>query len=131
MQSEMPFYESPEDAVRAAVQALGGAKKVASLLWVDKGVDAASRLLQDCLNPSRSEKLELSQIMFILSMAKEIGCHSPFAWLAGEVGYEAKPITKAAEVDRLTTVIEQTSQVLAQAMSTLERIQRTQNVRAA
>lgn len=131
MQAEMPFYESPEDAVRAAVQALGGAKKVASLLWVDKGIDAASRLLQDCLNPSRSEKLELSQIMFILSMAKEIGCHSPFAWLAGEVGYEAKPITKAAEVDRLTTVIEQTSQVLAQAMSTLERIQRTQNVRAA
>ncbi len=131
MQAEMPFYESPEDAVRAAVQALGGAKKVASLLWVDKGVDAASRLLQDCLNPSRSEKLEFSQIMFILSMAKEIGCHSPFAWLAGEVGYDAKPITKAAEVDRLTTVIEQTSQVLAQAMSTLERIQRTQNARAA
>ena len=123
MQADLPFYEGPEDALRAAVQALGGAKKVGAMLWPDKGVDNASRLLLDCINTSRAEKLELSQIMRIFALAKECGCHGPFAWFAGEVGYDAKPITKAEEVDRLTTVVEQSTKTLAAALSALERIQ--------
>ena len=42
MQVEMPFYESPEDALKAAVQALGGSKSVGPMLWPDKGVDASA-----------------------------------------------------------------------------------------
>lgn len=122
MQHEIPFYESPEDALRAAVQALGGSKKVGSMLWFDKGVDNASRHLMDCLNISRAEKLDLSQVMFILRMAKEAGCHSPFAWFAGEIGYDVSPITRADEVDRLTTVVEQSTRTLAAALNTLERL---------
>ena len=123
MQAELPFYESPEDALRAAVQALGGSKKVGSILWRDKGVDNASRLLHDCLNPTRAEKLELSQAMLILSMSKEAGCHAPFEWMAAQIGYDVKPITKAEDVDRLTTVIEQSTKTLADALSRMERIQ--------
>lgn len=123
MQTELPFYEGPEDALRAAVQALGGSKRVGAMLWPDKGVDNASRLLLDCINPSRAEKLEASQIMRVFSLAKEAGCHGPFAWFAGEIGYDVKPITKAEEVDRLTTVVEQSSKTLAAALSALERIQ--------
>lgn len=122
MQHEIPFYESPEDALRAAVQALGGSKKVGSMLWSDKGVDNASRHLMDCLNTSRAEKLDLSQVMFILRMAKEAGCHSPFSWFAGEIGYDVSPITRADEVDRLTTVVEQSTRTLAAALNTLERL---------
>lgn len=128
MQGELPFFESPEDALRAAVQALGGAKKVGAMLWPDKTIDNAGRQLLDCLNASRAEKLELSQIMRVLSWAKDAGFHAPFAWLAGEVGYEARPITKAEEVDRLTQVVEQSSKTLAAAVAALERMQR---VRAA
>lgn len=123
MQAELPFYESPEDALRAAVQALGGPKKVGAMLWPDKGVDNASRLLHDCINPGRAEKLELSQVMMVLAMSKEAGCHAPFAWMAAQIGYDVKPITKAEEVDRLTTVIEQSSKTLAAALSQMERIQ--------
>lgn len=123
MQTELPFYEGPEDALRAAVQALGGAKKVGALLWPDKSVDNASRQLLDCINPSRAEKLELSQIMRIFSLAKESGCHGPFSWLAGEIGYDVKPITRAEEVDRLTTVVEQSTKTLSAALAALERIQ--------
>lgn len=123
MQSELPFYEGPEDALRAAVQALGGAKRVGTMLWPDKGVDAASRLLLDCINPSRAEKLEATQIIRVFALAKEAGCHGPFAWFAGEVGYDVKPITKAEEVDRLTTVVEQSTKTLAAALTALERIQ--------
>lgn len=122
MQHEIPFYESPEDALRAAVQALGGSKKVGGLLWSDKGVDNASRHLMDCINANRAEKLDLTQVMFILRMAKEAGCHSPFAWFAGEIGYDVSPITKAEEVDRLTTVVEQSTRTLAAALNTLERL---------
>jgi len=127
MQVELPFYEGPEDALRAAVQALGGSKKVGSMLWPDKSVDTASRLLLDCINPGRAEKLEATQIMRVFALAKEVGCHGPFAWFAGEVGYDVKPITKAEEVDRLTTVVEQSTKTLAAALTALERIQ-TSNV---
>lgn len=123
MQSELPFFESPEDALRAAVQALGGSKKVGAILWSDKGVDNASRLLLDCINTSRAEKLEVSQVMLILRMAKEAGCHAPFTWMASEIGYDVKPITRGEEVDRLTTVVEQSTKTLAQALKALERIQ--------
>lgn len=122
MQAEMPFYESPEDALRAAVQALGGSKKVGAMLWPDKSIEAASRQLMDCLNTARNEKLDVSQVMFILTQAKTCGCHSPFAWLAGQIGYDIKPITKFEEVDRLTTVVEQSTKTLASALAALERI---------
>lgn len=123
MQTDLPFYESPEDALRAAVQALGGAKKVGSMLWADKTVDNAARQLMDCMNAGRHENLELTQVMMILALAKEAGCHSPFAWMAGQIGYDVNPITKAEEVDRLTTVVEQSTKTLAAALQQLERIQ--------
>lgn len=131
MQGELPFYEGPEDALRAAIQALGGAKKVGPMLWPDKSIDSASRLLLDCINPGRPEKLELTQIMRIFALAKEAGCHGPFAWFAGEIGYDSKPITKAEEIDRLTSVVEQSSKTLAAAVAALERIQNAGNARAA
>lgn len=128
MQVELPFYECPEDALRAAVQALGGAKQVGAILWGDKTPDNAARLLLDCLNPSRSEKLDLSQTMRVLALAKAAGCHGPMQWICGEVGYEARVITKAEEVDRVTAVVEQSTKMLAAAVATLERLQRARAV---
>jgi hypothetical protein len=101
------------------------------MLWPDKGIDASSRLLLDCINPGRAEKLEITQIMRVFSLAKEAGCHGPFAWFAGEIGYDTKPITKAEEVDRLTTVIEQSAKTLSAAMAAMERIQNTNSIRRA
>lgn len=128
MQADLPFYECPEDALRAAVQSLGGAKQVGALLWPDKTPDNAGRLLQDCLNPSRAEKLDISQTMRVLRLARDAGVHGPMLWICGEVGYEAKPITRAEEVDRLTTVVEQASKTLGTALASLERLQRARVV---
>lgn len=129
MQTEMPFYDCPEDALRAAVQALGGAKQVGAMLWPDATPDNAGRKLHDAINPARPEKLELSQIMLVLARAKEAGCHGPFQWLAAQVGYEARPVTRAEEVDRVTEVVEQSSKTLAAALATLERLQRTGSIK--
>lgn len=119
----MPFFESPEDALKDVIQHLGGCKKIAHLIWPDKSIEAASRQLMDCLNTSRNEKLELTQLLKILSIAKEGGYHTAFFWIAEEVGYDAHPVTKAEEVDRLTSVVEQSAKTLSTALASLERIQ--------
>lgn len=124
MQTDLPFYEGPEDALRAAITALKGAKVVGLMLWPDKAADTAARQLLNCTDPSRAEKLEISQIMFILSKARDIGFHAPFFWFCGELGYEAKPVSQEKQVDRLVTVIEQASRTQADALAVLERIQR-------
>lgn len=122
MQVELPFFESPEDALRTAVTALGGTKKVGAMLWPDKTIDNASRLLHDCINPNRSEKLDASQVIFIFKNAKEQGCLAPFQWFANECGFEAQPVTNEVVVDRLTNVIESASKTLTQALTQLEKI---------
>ena len=123
MQADLPFFEGPEDALRAAIQSLGGSKKVGQMIWPDKTVDQASRQLHDAINPNRPEKLDISQIIYVLRHAKEIGCHSPFIWFANECGYDANPVNKEIVVDRLTSVIESSSKILANAMEQLARVQ--------
>lgn len=123
MQSEMPFYEEPEEALKDAVKALGGAKKVAWKVWPDKSEDAAYKHLLDCLNSGRPEKLEITQIMLLFRLAKEVGCYGPFAWFAGEIGYDCTPISKEDQKDRLLTVVEQSAKTLANVMERLERLQ--------
>ena len=124
MQADLPFYDGPEDALKAAVQHPGGPKVVGALLWPDKSPDSARTRLLDCLNTSRAERLDMTEAMFILRKAKEKGFHTAFAWLAGEVGYEApRPLTSDAEVDRLTTVIDNATRALSAALPQLAKLQ--------
>jgi len=53
-----------------------------------------------------------------------VGFHAGFAWFAQQCEYDARPVTRAEEVDRLTAVVEQSTKTLATALATLERIQR-------
>lgn len=122
MQTEMPFFEGPEDALREAVRAMGGPKRVGPMLWPDKSADAAARLLQDCLNPGRQEKLDISQVMFILRGARDTGFHAAFQYLAADAGYDARPVSREEEEDRTTAIIASASTTLAQALATLERL---------
>ena len=130
MQTDLPFYEGPEDALRAAIQALGGAKTVGPMVWPDKTPDSAARQLLDCTNAGRNEKLEISQIMLILRKARDVGFHAPMFWFGDQLGYDVKPITKAEESDRLTNVVEQASKTLSAAVAALERIQRSSSFKA-
>lgn len=124
MQTEMPFYEGIEDALRGAIQALGGAKKVATTLWPDKPVEEARSLLLNCINSARKEKLDYSQLMWVFRESKRVGFNAAFQWFARECEFEARALTKAEEVDRLTSVVEQSTKTLVTALATLERIQR-------
>ena len=121
-QVSMPFFECPEDALKAVVQRLGGAKAVGAQLFPDKAPDAAARTLLDCLNPDRAEKLTLSQVLLILRMAHDAGLHEAMEYIAGEAGYEARPIRLDEQVDALTQVIESTTRRFEAAVKQLARI---------
>jgi hypothetical protein len=123
MQNELPFFEDVEQALTQCVQALGGAKVVGHMLWRDKQMEDARSLLLNCLNSSRKEKLDYTQVMFLFREAKNAGCYAPFEWYSGEIGFDARPVTKAEETDRLTSVVEQSTKTLSAALAQLERIQ--------
>lgn len=124
MQGDLPIFDSAEDALRYAVQHLGGAKQIGPMLWPDKPADQAARQLLDCLNPDRPEKLAISQMMMILRKARDAGYHAAMQWMASELGYDVHPITQQEEVDRIATVLSEASRVMADGILKLERLQR-------
>lgn len=122
IQSEMPFYEGVEDALRASIQALGGAKKVAGDLWPDKPLEEARSLLLNCINPARKEKLDYTQLMWVFREAKRVGFVAGFVWFSHACEFESRAVTDDEQIDRLTSVVEQSTKTLAAALATRERI---------
>lgn len=119
------FYDDDLDALRATVQALGGYKTVGVKLYPDRTPDSAGRLVADCCNPSRSERFKPSQLLLIMKMGREQGCHILAEHFMGEAGY-AKPVPldpqdeKAALVRHMDEVLATASQLAVR----LERIRR-------
>lgn len=100
-QGALAIYEDEFDALRDAVQKLGGTKAVGHALRPDLGPLRAADWLKDCLNPERRERLSLTQVMKVVRMAHDINYHAPAQYLAGEMGYEARPIEPADEAAEL------------------------------
>lgn len=95
------FHDSIHEALRDVVMACGGYKAVGRRLWPEKSVEAAGRLLADCLNDARSERLAPEQVLLLLRMGREAGCHAAMAYLAGEAGYQAIPVEPEDEKAKL------------------------------
>lgn len=96
------FYEDVFDAIRAAVQAAGGAKVVAAKLWHLKPPLQAQKELLDCLNREAPRKLCIEEFIAILRMAREAGFHQAKHWIDADVGYQPTPPTDPKiERDRL------------------------------
>lgn len=123
-QREMPFYEGPEDALRSAIAALGGAKAVGQMLHPTKSMEDARTLVLNCINPERKEKFDYSQIIFIFREAKRRGHTSGFDWFSNQCEFESRPITENEQKDRMLAVVEQSTKTLASALASLERLQR-------
>lgn len=100
MSDQIPlFVEDYNEAIRAAVQALGGFKRVGSELKPDLAVDAAGRWLADCINPDKREVLPPSALAYIRRKARETGCHVLAAYEAQDAGY-APPVAIEPEDER-------------------------------
>jgi len=108
--------ESINDALVECVKACGGSKAVGPQLWPELAPDAAQRKLLDSLNEDRQAKLSPEQVVLILRLARERGCHVGMTFLASALGYtQPEPIAPADELAELQrTGNELTRQLLAQ-----------------
>lgn len=88
--------ESINDALIECVKSCGGSKAVGVALWPANGVEAAQRQLLACLNPDRNEKLGPDEVLLILRMARDRGCHAGMQYLAETLGY-ATPVPVAPQ----------------------------------
>ena len=96
------FYDSYEDAIRDCVTALGGNKKVGTMLWPATPADEAGRKLAHCLNPEKRDKLDLGELQLIRREARKAGVHILAHYEARDAGYgEPQPLHPEDEAAQL------------------------------
>lgn len=82
------FHESIYKALDTCIQALGGAKSVGIDLWGNSTTpDKQGDKLNDCLNPTRAQKLGLDEMLYILRKAHDVGCHAGINFICRDTGY--------------------------------------------
>jgi hypothetical protein len=84
------------------VKAAGGSKRVGPLLWPEKPVLDAQKLLLACLNEDRPEKLSPDQAFLIERLAKEAGSNVAIEYRCAAMSYSIPtPIEPEDERARL------------------------------
>jgi hypothetical protein len=98
MSQQSLFFESVYDALNAVVIASGGFKKVGAELWPQKDPHTAATDLRHSLEPSRREKLDPEQFLYLLKVGKANGCDLGMYYTADDVGYSRpSPLTEEQE----------------------------------
>lgn len=98
----MSEIETFNDALVECVKAAGGSKKVGPLLFPEKPVDQAQRLLLACLNEERPEKLSPDQALLIMRVARKEGCPVGIEFMCGHLSYsQPMPIEPRDEIAEL------------------------------
>lgn len=118
------FHESLSDALRECIAACGGTKVVGTKLWPEKGADVAGRLVSDCLNEAKREKFSPEQVLLILRMAREQGCHAGMVYLARDLGYEdPRPVEPEDAKARLQREFIEATRMLARLAERLGQVE--------
>jgi len=111
------------DALIECVKAAGGSKSVGSILWPEKTVNDAQRLLLACLNIERSEKLCPSQTMLILKLAKDAGSHVGIEFICQSLSYsKPNPIEPEDEKAELMREFIQAQKVISMLADKLSNV---------
>ena len=116
-------HEPFSQAMRSVVRALGGTRKVSTLLRPEKTFAEAERWLGDCLNPGRPEKLSFSQMIWLMSEGRRAGCHDAINCLCAETGYSSpQPMNPEAELVELRRQHEEAKRHSLQLAERIEKI---------
>lgn len=99
MEQQPLFFEDVLAALKYTVQCIGKPKDVGSRIFPHKeDPEAAGRMLSDCLNENRNNRLDPEQLILLLRMAKEKGCHSGIEYICQAAGYSRpEPINEEDE----------------------------------
>ena len=118
------FFEDVEDALREVVRMAGGFKVVGARFWPEVDPDKAGRRLADCLNSERREVLSPGQVLLLLKVGREVGCHAGVNYIARECGY-ADPVSiePEDEVARLEREFVEAAKSLGALGAKIEAIQ--------
>ncbi|RIY41970.1 hypothetical protein [Neopusillimonas maritima] len=123
MNQEALFYDSFADALKEVVKSAGGSKAVGCKLWPEKTPDAAHRTLLDCLNESRSEKFSPEQVLLLIKIGREVGCHAGINYLSRETGYsDPTPIEPEDERARLQREFIEAQKAMSKLAERMERV---------
>lgn len=85
------WHDTLADAVRALVEALGGAKRVGSMLWPAKPLEAAQRHLLKATSGGK-ERLSLDELDLLLEAGRAHGCHVVAHYVGQRLGYRLVPV---------------------------------------
>lgn len=118
------FFDDLEDALREVVRGAGGPKAVGAKLWPEVDPENAARRLLDCLNESRREILSPAQVMLLLRIGRQVGCHAAINYMARECGYaDPAPIEPEDEVARLQREFVEATKALGALAKQIEHVQ--------
>jgi hypothetical protein len=125
------FHDSIHDAVGAVVNALGGKKKIAPLLWPHLKPETAYTRLAHCLSEEFPEKLAPEEVLFLARKGREAGCHAILAYMALECGYAPPvPVDPLDEADALRRDIRDSLLALNRKVERLDRVEARANLRS-
>lgn len=107
------------------VRACGGSKAVGPSLWPEKTAEAAQRMLLDCLNEDRPQNLSPSQVLLLVRMARERGCHAYLQFLSDELSYAPPvPVAPQDQADELRRRVLEMGRELQAVLARLDQVER-------
>lgn len=122
--NEQLWYDDVYEAAREVVKAAGGYKKVGPKFFpAKKSDDLAANALRDVLNSNRREILDPEQLVLLLKIGREVGCHALMHFICDQAVYErAAPVQVEANEEQLVQAINHAAGALQSAMRELQAL---------
>jgi len=87
------WHDTPEEALDADIQAIGGYKAAGYALWPARKMIEASRRLRRCLDPDRVEKLDHDEVSRLVELAASSGSRAYVTYLARRSSAKVIPVS--------------------------------------
>lgn len=96
-------YESLHEALRQVVQAAGGSKAVGARMFpAASSPQRGAQRVTDSLNPEHQQHFSDLELVLLLKIGREVGCHDAMAYLAASLGYsKPEPVETQDELQQL------------------------------
>ena len=124
------IHETIADAALEVIHAAGGFKIVGQRLFPELAPDHAGNKLRACLDDERREKFSPQQIVLLLRIGRESGCHTLINHITSESGYSNPyPVEPEDEIARLQREFVEATKSLHHMASRIESITATAAMR--
>lgn len=121
-----PSAESINDALRQVINHAGGAKAVGARMYPALPIHQAQQRINDSLNTEHRQHFNKLELIYLLRLGRDIGCHDAMYYLAAAVSYsEPSPIDTPDELQALQRQFIDAAAQLKQMSQRIEALTRT------